>query len=116
MRSSIEKILHKKKDIHAVTELKITLSRLLQKNLVKLVLFGSKVSGEDTPHSDIDILVLIKDSARPILDQIFECTFAINLKYNVYISPRIVPLSVFNNRLWKITPFIKNLKSTGIQL
>jgi hypothetical protein len=45
-----------------------------------------------------------------ILDKAFE----IDLKHDVYISPRIVSASVLKDPVWKITPFIKNIERDGV--
>lgn len=52
-----------KNDKDAINEFCERLKQLLGENLQKMSLFGSKAEGKDTADSDIDILVLIKDSA-----------------------------------------------------
>lgn len=83
---------------------------------MQMGLFGSKAEGRDTPESDIDILVLIDDSAKNQPRRILGEAFEVNLKYGVYISPRIIPLSVYNDPVWRVTPFIKLLREKGIPL
>lgn len=103
-------------DRHAVTEFRERIAAILKNRLVRLALFGSKAEGRDTPESDIDILVLIDDSAKNQRRRILNEAFEVNLKYGVYISPRIIPLSVYNDPVWQVTPFVKSLREKGIPL
>jgi hypothetical protein len=45
-----------------------------------------------------------------LLDQAFE----INLRYDLYISPRIIAVSSFEDPLLNITPFFKNLEREAV--
>ena len=100
----------------AVKEFHNRVSRLLGNGLKKMALFGSKVNGHATSESDIDILVLVKDSALWRRDAILDQSFEVSLKYGVYISPRIVSLATFNHPVWKTTPFLKRLRKEGVPL
>lgn len=111
-----EKILRNPKDQKAVDDFRKRLLLLLGSHLVQLALFGSKASGKDTPESDIDMLVLVKDVAMNFKNRILDLAFDVNLKHNVYISPRIISLSTFNDPVWSETPFIRGLKESGLSL
>lgn len=104
------------KDSQAVNEFAERISRLLGTSLQKLALFGSKAEGRDTIGSDIDVLVLIKGPVSKIRNQILDVAFEVNLKHGVYISPRIIPLSVYNDPLWRMTPFLKRLRAQALSL
>ena len=110
------KELLKEKDQVAAQEFRARLQRLLGQNLEKLALFGSKAEGQDTPESDIDILVLIKDSASGMREKILDEAFEVNLKHGVYISPRVISLGTFQHPVWSITPFFRNLRERGVPL
>ena len=111
---SNKKLVLSKTDRLAIREFHERLSGFLGRGLRKLALFGSKLEGHATPQSDIDLLVLIQDRAAVMRNQIFDAAFEVNLKYGVYISPRIVTLSTYNHPVWKMTPFLKGLRSSGI--
>ena len=100
----------------AIKEFRERIFQLLGNGLKKMALFGSKANGRATSESDIDILVLVKDSALRRRDSILDQAFEVNLKYGVYISPRIVSLATFNHPVWRITPFLKKLRNEGIPL
>lgn len=98
----------------AIKEFRDRVAGLLGDGLKKMALFGSKTNGHATSESDIDILVLIKDSALHQRNFILDHAFEVNLKYGVYISPRIVSLATFNHPVWRITPFLKKLRKEGV--
>ena len=104
------------KDRMALDEFCERVRVLLGSDLKKLALFGSKADGTDNAESDIDVLVLIKDSAMKRRREIRDVAFDVNLKYNLYLSPRIIPSSVFKHPVWSFTPFIKGLKQRSIPL
>ena len=104
------------KDRSATKEFYERISKLLGADLKKVLLFGSKVKGGSTAESDIDVLALVQDCAMPKRHQIRGEAYEVNLKYGVYISPRIISLSTYEHPVWKITPFIKTLKAQGVPL
>ena len=98
----------------AIKEFRDRVFQLLGNELKKMALFGSKTNGHATSESDIDILVLVKNSAIRKRDFILDQAFEVNLKYGVYISPRIVSLATFNHPVWRITPFLRKLRKEGV--
>ena len=104
------------KDQAAIQDFRQRLIRLLGQNLKKLALFGSKAEGKDTRESDIDILVLVKDSALDMREKILDAAFEVNLEHGVYISPRVIPLSIFQHPVWRITSFMKHVREKGVTL
>lgn len=111
-----KKILRNPEDQMAVDDFRSALTQLLGSHLVQFVLFGSKATGRDTKESDIDILVLVKDVAMSFKSKILDLAFDINLKHGVYLSPRIISLSTFNDPVWSETSFIRGLKESGLSL
>lgn len=116
MVSTLNKLSLNKKDIQAIEEFKRKVYKLLGNDLKLMMLFGSKAEGKDTPESDIDLVILVKDSAVKMREQILDLAFELNLKYEVYISPRIITLSTYNHPVWSVTPFMKGLKTKGIAI
>lgn len=103
----------KRKDARAVGSFRRRVMEALGDDLVGLSLFGSKLTGDDTPESDIDILVLVKDEAMLAKDEVFDIAFDVNLEHGVYISPRVIRNSIFHDPVWSQTPFLRNLKENG---
>lgn len=102
------------KDTSAVQEFRDKVSKLLGQRLVRLALFGSKLDGRDTPESDIDLLVLVEDSAFEFRDKILDLAFEVNLKHGVYLSPRILSLATYNHPVWRLTPFLTQLRERSV--
>jgi predicted nucleotidyltransferase len=88
----------------------------LKENLVALKLFGSKVTGGDAQDSDIDVLVVVNQGSLAIEDLVLDIAFDVNLKHDVYISPKVITRATLEDPIWKITPFFRNLAKEGIPL
>ncbi|MBT9131354.1 MAG: hypothetical protein DDT41_01659 [candidate division WS2 bacterium] len=68
-------------ETNALRELKSTLRGLLGNNLVKLVLYGSRVRGDYDTESDIDVAIIIKGLTRELKNQILDVVAEIEIKY-----------------------------------
>ena len=106
----------KPKDAEALEDFLRRSRNALGRKLVEVKLFGSKVRDEDTADSDIDVLVVVKDADVKVEDQIIDIAFDVNLKHEVYISPRVVARAVLDDPVWKITPFLQAIAREGISL
>lgn len=104
------------RDERAINEFRQRLGRLLGDRLLQMGLFGSKAEGRATPESDIDIFLLVEDSARNQWNQILDEAFEVNLKYGVYISPRVIQRSVYEDPVWRVTPFLTRLREKAVPL
>lgn len=88
----------------------------LREEIRDIRLFGSKLRGDDTPDSDIDVLVIVSRLDRGVRDAVIDVAFDVNLRHDVYISPRVIPEHVFRDPVWKLTPFIQTLEREGVSL
>jgi len=88
----------------------------LRGNILGIRLFGSKAKAMSSEDSDIDVLVIINKPDISIEDIIIDIAFDINLKHDVYISPRVISQDIMEHPVWKMTPFIQSLKKEGIDL
>lgn len=84
--------------------------------LVSIKLFGSKVRGDDTPESDIDLAVIVQRRSEKLADHILDIAFDVNLRYSVYISPRVIGQATFQHPVWRFTPFLQNIQRHGVLL
>ena len=100
----------------AIQEFTARVRARLGRELVALKLFGSKARGDDTPESDIDILVEVEGESRAIEDAVLDIAFEVNVAYDVYISPRVIARAVFTHPVWSETPFIRSLEQEGLPL
>lgn len=58
-------------------------------NVIDLRIFGSKVRGEDTPESDIDVMIELDECNPDIKSEIYDIVFKINLENDTFISTTI---------------------------
>lgn len=89
---------------------------MLGKNISSIRLYGSKARGDFHKDSDIDVAILVKRVDYKMKSEVSNIAFEIGLQYNVFISPRVLPVHFLTARIWRITPFIKNLKADSIAL
>jgi predicted nucleotidyltransferase len=106
----------KGKDAAALKEFVRSLRSVLGGNLIEAKLFGSKATGRDQPDSDIDVLVVVKKNGVEVEDRILDIAFDVNLKHEVYISPRVIADSVVSDPVWSLTPFLRAVAREGIVL
>ncbi len=104
------------KDREATNEFATKVRERLANQLVALKLFGSKARGDDTPESDIDVLVEVETASVATQDAVLDVAFEVNLRHDVYISPRVIEQAVFEDPVWKETPFIQRLGREGVPL
>ena len=106
----------KSKDAAALEEFLRKTRAALGNNLVEVKLFGSKATGKDQRDSDIDVLVVVKKNGVEIEDRVLDIAFDVNLKHDVYISPRVLDRSILSDPFWSITPFLRAIAKDGISL
>jgi uncharacterized protein len=92
------------------------LRRGLGINLIEVKLFGSKAIGKDQPDSDIDVLVAVQNGGVEIEDQVLDIAFDVNLKHDLYVSPRVIDRATLSDPVWSITPFFRAIAKEGISL
>jgi len=88
----------------------------LNDDLIQVQFFGSKVKGDFSPDSDIDILLIVKERSEEILDKIAEIHLDADLKYDPNISLLIFSQHEYQQNQRLNTPFIKNIQSESITL
>jgi predicted nucleotidyltransferase len=91
-------------------------NRLLQKNVIAKYLFGSYATNTYTPLSDIDILIVVNTFSPEIRRQMSGLASEYSLEYDVYISPIIKDLQVWNKNIQYQTLFYQEVTQHGIQL
>ncbi len=112
---SIGQLSLSKNDRQALEEFVGRLKKEFMEEIREIKLFGSKIrKGSSNTESDIDVLIVVKDQKKLLADDITDIAFDVNLKYDVYISPRILAETVFKDPLWRATAFIKNLEKDAI--
>ncbi len=99
----------------AIFELKKRLEERYGERLVRFIVFGSYIRGENTPESDIDILVTLKgevDSKTEI--GIWEIALDVDLDYDVVFDVKVFSEDEIQNSIIGATPFVENVFAEGI--
>ena len=76
-----------KKERYAIERFGETVKGRLGEYVVRMSVFGSKVRGDCTETSDIDILVIVKERSLRVMDQIAEITSDLNIEFDLSIAP-----------------------------
>lgn len=82
-------------------------------DIVKIILFGSVARGDDTPDSDIDILI-VRANSNELSDEINSAAVEVILEKDELISPHVMSKEHFNKTI--DYPFLTNVLKEGISL
>jgi predicted nucleotidyltransferase len=88
----------------------------LGSNLVALRLYGSKARGDSAPDSDLDVAVIIETASGDVEDLVIDIAFDIDLAFDVYLSPRVIPREVMQDPVWKLTGLVQAVEREGVSL
>jgi predicted nucleotidyltransferase len=91
--------------------LRSRLRKKIPRSVTTLVVYGSVARREDTPESDLDLLVLVsavrdKEAVQPWIDEIFR---ALSEEFGVRLSPLVLTGAEFFSRFRRHDSFIGNL-------
>ena len=103
-------------DKQMVDELVAGLLKIVDGQLVSVILYGSVARGTASSESDIDVALLIKGSLSSVTEnELSDFIVDMNLKYDKVFS--VIDIDIDNYEKWKaVTPFYKNVKQDGIVL
>lgn len=104
----------KKNEEKAIRILKEALSKRF--NIIDLRIFGSKVRGEDTPESDIDVMIEIDEWNPDIKSQIYDIVFDINLANDTFISTTIFSKKEIEDGPMSESPIYKVIQREGVSI
>jgi len=83
----------------------------------KIILYGSKVRGDDEEFSDIDLLILVDSQVnRKLKEEITEITYDIELKYDVVFGTIVENRAFWNSPLSNAMPLHQNIDREGVHL
>jgi predicted nucleotidyltransferase len=92
------------------------LKKALGKQLVSVLLFGSKVRGDSHVESDIDVYVLVRRNSINVIDRIATVTADILNRYDILISPVSYDLHEERKNLELGSFFFEAVKKEGIPI
>jgi len=88
----------------------------LGQDVTDVRLFGSKARGEAGSDSDLDVLVLVQRPDYALKHAILWLAAEVSLAYNVLLSPRVVPLTAWQEMVEADTLFYRTICTEGIPL
>jgi predicted nucleotidyltransferase len=88
----------------------------LKDEVLEIKIFGSKVRGDYSQDSDIDILIVLRERSKPVIDTLYEKLLDIELEYDSKISLTIFSQSEYQHNVDAHTPFMKSLVNEAVAL
>jgi len=103
-------------DKQMIDELVAGLLKIVDEQLVSVILYGSVARGTASSESDVDVALLIKGSLSSVTEnELSDFIVDMNLKYDKVFS--VIDIDIDNYEKWKaVAPFYKNVKQDGIVL
>lgn len=88
----------------------------IRNQIRQLILFGSRARGDHKPHSDYDILVVLPDKDRRVVDALYDATMEVLFSTHRLISLKIYREADFDRFVALPTPFLSNVLREGVAL
>ncbi|MBQ7882828.1 MAG: nucleotidyltransferase domain-containing protein [Phascolarctobacterium sp.] len=103
-------------DKQMVDELVAGFLKIIDEQLVSVILYGSVARGTASTESDVDVALLVRGTLTSNTeDALSDFIVDMNLKYDKVFS--VIDIDIDNYEKWKaVTPFYKNVKQDGIVL
>ncbi len=76
----------------------------------KIILFGSYARGDIRPESDVDLLVVMETTLKPVRQEIEICK---NIRYDFGLDVLVYPPDMLQERLTWGDTFLKEVVATG---
>lgn len=103
-------------DTYIAREFAKKLEKRMGSNLKKAVLFGSRAKGISKADSDYDLLLVLKKRNHEIIDGIYDEVVDFLNDRGIDISLKIYTEEIYNSKMTLVTPFMAEIKKTGISL
>lgn len=100
----------------ALSLFKQGLLRMFPERVEGLKLFGSKARGEATKHSDVDVIVVMKDGTWQDSWPIHKVASEVSLETDVDLSIKVVTPSLVRRLKEVGSPLMSNIDQDGIEL
>lgn len=105
-----------KKEKYTIERFGETVKSRLGECLVRMSVFGSKVRGDYTDASDIDVLVIVKERSLHVMDQIADITATLNIEYDLSIAPVVFSEREYDMNETMASPFSLAVRKEGLPL
>ena len=86
--------------------------------ILRSIIFGSYVRGDETPNSDLDILIIVTNKSKKLEKQISDAAYEIMWEYD--FTP-LISLEITTEEHWQFlknkgSSFYRNIQREGIPL
>jgi predicted nucleotidyltransferase len=88
----------------------------LGNEIIKIVLFGSKIRGDFSKESDIDIFILVREKTSDIRDKVGDLTEDYIFDNDIPLSPVLYDLFEYQKNKELGSFFFENVEKEGISL
>ncbi|MBI3355104.1 MAG: nucleotidyltransferase domain-containing protein [Nitrospirae bacterium] len=102
----------KEKDLKVIEKFKSLVSEKVK--IHELRVFGSRVRGEATEESDLDVLVVADDFDHEIERYISDCAWEAGFPDDIVIMPIVISLDALRNSPIRESVFIHNVYREGV--
>ena len=116
VNKSISGLVLKEDDRIAIQILVQTLIAVMQDNLIRILIYGSKARGDYNSDSDTDIFVLVKKISGEERQKIYETVLDLELEYDPRISLVIYSEYEYRKNVEMRSFFIENIEREGLEL
>jgi len=82
----------------------------------RIILFGSRARGDAKPYSDYDILIVVREKKRPLVDALYQAVMEVLYRTERLVSLKIYRDSDFERFVSLPTPFMANVLRDGVTL
>lgn len=106
------------RDKALILELKKRLSSDLKRHVKRLIVFGSRVRGEATEGSDLDVIALVDEKTPAIEKALEDATYRVMWDYDFkpIISLKVFAESQFYNAVNRGFSFYRHVEKEGIAI
>ena len=101
---------------HIVEEFKRQVEQRFPGELIRVVLFGSKVRGDATRESDVDVLVVIHSEGWRLGDEIRSLGYALELEHGVVLSIQVMSERHYEELRLCGSQFFKAVEREGVSV
>jgi predicted nucleotidyltransferase len=105
-----------KKEQMALKRFKTLLLEQFGKEIVGIRLFGSKARGDAHAHSDIDVLVVIREDDWHMKEAIGKIATTILIDEGIYLSVKVMGRQTYQRLMALKSPFLINIRREGVRL
>lgn len=105
-----------KKEQLLLKEFKDLLLKLFPDEVLEVRVFGSRVRGQATSESDLDVLIITRHEDYHLSDRIIDLSCDLLLKHRIYISPKVISQRHYGQLEAMDSDFLYQVKQEGILL